>query len=100
MYKAVTEMLRKELGFEGIAITDSQQMNTISKVYSSGEAAKLSIKAGIDIILMPVDYRSAVDEVCRAVRSGEISEKRIDESVMRILRKKIQLGLLKSKTTE
>lgn len=99
-YKAVTEMLRKELGFEGIAITDSQQMNTISKVYSSGEAAKLSIKAGIDIILMPVDYRSAVDEVCRAVRSGEISEKLIDESVMRILRKKIQLGLLKSKTTE
>ncbi|MBP5578297.1 MAG: hypothetical protein J6X56_02270 [Ruminococcus sp.] len=99
-YKAVTEMLRKELGFEGIAITDSQQMNTISKVYSSGEAAKLSIKAGIDIILMPVDYRAAVDEVCRAVRSGEISEKRADESVMRILSEKIQLGLLKSKTTE
>lgn len=94
-YKAVTEMLRGELGFEGIAITDSQQMNTISKVYTSGEAAKLSIKAGIDIILMPVDYREAVNAVCEAVRSGEISEKRIDESVMRILRKKYALGLLK-----
>ena len=94
-YKAVTEMLRTELGFRGIAVTDSQQMNTISKVYTSGEAAKLSIKAGIDIILMPVDYRAAVDEVCKAVRSGEISEKRIDESVMRILRMKSELGLLK-----
>lgn len=94
-YKAVTEMLRGELGFEGIAITDSQQMNTISKVYTSGEAAKLSIKAGIDIILMPVDYREAVNAVCEAVRSGEIPEKRIDESVMRILRKKYDLGLLK-----
>ena len=94
-YKAVTEMLRKELGFDGIAITDAQQMNTISKVYTSGEAAKLSIKAGIDIILMPVDYRQAIDEVCKAVRSGEISEKRINESVMRILRKKSELGLLK-----
>ncbi|WP_296691228.1 glycoside hydrolase family 3 N-terminal domain-containing protein [Ruminococcus sp.] len=53
------------------------------------------MKAGIDIILMPVDYREAVNAVCEAVRSGEISEKRIDESVMRILRKKYALGLLK-----
>ena len=94
-YKAVTEMLRGELGFDGIAITDAQQMNTISKVYTSGEAAKLSIKAGMDIILMPVDYRAAVDEVCRAVESGEIPESRIDESVMRILMRKNRLGLLK-----
>lgn len=94
-YKAVTEMLRGELGFKGLAITDAQQMHTISQVYTSGEAAKMSIKAGIDIILMPVDYRAAVDEVCEAVRSGEITEKRIDESVMRILEKKEELGLLK-----
>ena len=94
-YKAVTEMLRGELGFDGIAITDAHQMNTISKVYTSGEAAKLSIKAGMDIILMPVDYRAAVDEVCRAVESGEIPESRIDESVMRILKRKDRLGLLK-----
>lgn len=94
-YKAVTEMLRGELGFKGIAITDAQQMFTISQVYTSGEAAKLSVKAGIDIILMPVDYRAAVDEVCKAVESGEIPESRIDESVMRILERKEKLGLLK-----
>jgi len=49
----------------------------------------------MDIILMPVDYRQAIDEVCSAVRSGEIPESRIDESVMRILTQKYQLGLLK-----
>lgn len=94
-YVAVTELLRNELGFNGLAVTDAHQMNTISTVYSSGEAAKLSIKAGMDIILMPVDYREAVEAVCEAVRSGEIAESRIDESVMRILDKKQKLGLLK-----
>ena len=94
-YTAVTEMLRGELGFDGIAVTDAQQMNTISKVYSSGEAAVLSVKAGMDIILMPADLPSAVDAVCNAVKRGEISEERIDESVMRILSRKYELGLLK-----
>lgn len=94
-YTAVTKYLRGELGFNGIAVTDSQQMNTISTVYGSGEAAILSIKAGMDIILMPADLPSAVQEVCQAVRSGEIPESRIDESVMRILRQKYRLGLLK-----
>lgn len=94
-YTAVTEMLRNELGFEGIAVTDAQQMNTISKVYSSGEAAVLSVKAGMDIILMPADLPSAVEAICSAVSRGEISEERIDESVMRILNKKYEMGLLK-----
>lgn len=92
-YIAVTEYLRNELGFDGIAITDAQQMNTISTVYSSGDAAVMSVKAGIDIILMPEDLQSAVNAVCDAVNSGEISESRIDESVMRILNQKYELGL-------
>ncbi|MBP5581440.1 MAG: glycoside hydrolase family 3 [Ruminococcus sp.] len=94
-YKAITEILRGELKFKGIAITDAQQMHTISDVYTSGEAAKLSINAGMDIILMPVDYRAAIDYVCKAVENGEITESRIDESVLRILEKKEKLGLLK-----
>ncbi|MDE7138299.1 MAG: hypothetical protein K2O29_07580, partial [Ruminococcus sp.] len=92
-YTAVTEYLRNELGFDGIAITDAQQMNTISTVYSSGDAAVMSVKAGIDIILMPEDLQSAVNAVCNAVNSGEISESRIDESVIRILNQKYELGL-------
>ncbi len=92
-YTAVTEMLRGELGFNGIAVTDAQQMNTICTVYGSGEAAVMSVKAGIDLILMPADLPAAVDAVCRAVRNGDIPESRINESVMRILEKKKEMGL-------
>ncbi len=95
-HTVVTGYLRNELGFNGIAITDAQQMNTISTVYSSGDAAVMSVKAGIDIILMPDDLQSAVNAVCNAVNSGEISESRIDESVMRILNQKYELGLFNS----
>lgn len=93
-YTAVTEILRGELGFNGIAITDAQVMNTISNVYSSATAAKLSVKAGIDMILCPSDLESAVNAVISAVESGEISEQRINQSVRRILLVKQKAGLL------
>lgn len=93
-YTAVTTMLRGELGFRGIAITDAQSMNTISGVYSSGTAAKMSIKAGMDMILVPNNLDEAVSAVINAVKSGEISEQRINESVTRILTVKQKMGLL------
>lgn len=93
-YKAVTEMLRGELGFNGIAITDAQNMNTISKVYDSGTAAVMSVKAGIDMILAPKDLDTAVNGVYNAVLSGEISEERLNESVTRILTLKQKMNLL------
>lgn len=93
-YTAVTEMLRGELGFGGIAITDAQEMNTISNVYYSRTAAVMSIKAGIDMILAPEDLDDAVNGVYNAVLRGEISEARINESVTRILTLKQKMGLL------
>ena len=93
-YTAVTTMLRGELGFSGIAITDAQVMNTISGVYNSGAAAKMSVKAGIDMILSPEDLDAAANAVIGAVNSGEISEERINESVRRILTLKQRMGLL------
>ena len=93
-YTAVTEMLRGELGFDGIAITDAQVMNTISNVYYSSTAAKLSVKAGIDMILSPEDLDMAANALIDAVNSGEISEERINESVRRILTVKQRMGLL------
>lgn len=93
-YTVVTTLLREELGFQGIAVTDAQQMNTIAGVYGSGDAAVRSVEAGIDIILMPADLRSAVDALCSAVEDGRITEERIDESVVRILNQKAELGLL------
>lgn len=93
-YTVVTTLLREELGFQGIAVTDAQQMNTIAGVYGSGDAAVRSVEAGIDIILMPADLRSAVDAICTAVEEGRITEERIDESVARIFKRKAELGLI------
>ena len=90
----VTDWLKGDLGFDGIIITDAQAMGAIVNVYGSSEAAVLSVEAGIDIILMPADLASAVGGVEQAVRSGRISEERIDESVLKILKKKESAGLL------
>ena len=81
----VTEKLRGELGYNGIIITDSLCMDAIHDHYSSGEAAVLALEAGCDILLRPYDYREAFDAVLNAVKSGRISQKRLDESVTRIL---------------
>lgn len=90
----VTDWLRDELEYDGIIITDSQAMGAISNTYTSDEAAIMSIKAGVDIILMPYDLRTAVDGVKAAVNSGKIPLERINESVARILEKKDEMGLL------
>lgn len=93
-YTVVTEWLRERLGFNGIVITDSHEMNTISGSYGSGSAAVTAIKAGVDIVLMPYDLDSAAYEVMTAVENGEITEERIDESLYRILSQKEKAGLL------
>lgn len=93
-HTVVTELLRNELSFNGLIITDSQMMNTITGTYSVGEAAIMAINAGVDIVLMPADMTEAIDSVCGAVESGEIEQSRIDESVLRILNKKYEMGLI------
>ena len=91
---AVNEWLRGDLGFQGIVVTDSQSMNTISGTYSAGEAAKKSIMAGVDIVLIPKDLDDAYQAVYDAVKGGEIPESRIDESLRRILSAKAKHGLI------
>ncbi len=90
----VNDWLRGELGFEGIVVTDSHTMNTISGTYSAGTAARMSIQAGVDIVLIPKDLQAAYQAVYDAVESGEIPESRIDESVRRILTVKARHGLI------
>lgn len=89
----VTELLREELGFTGVIITDSHEMGAILNYYESGEAALLAIQAGCDIVLMPNDLDDAFETILAAVESGELTEERINESVMRILVMKIRAGL-------
>ena len=87
----VTEVLRERMGYDGIVVTDALAMGAIAQNYSSGEAAVLSIQAGVDILLMPKDLEEAYEAVLSAVRNGTISEDRIDQSVLRILRVKLSL---------
>ena len=79
------EKLRGELGYKGLIITDALEMGAITLKYSPAEAAVAAVKAGVDIILLPADFKQSVEGIIKAVESGEISESRIDESLYRIL---------------
>ncbi len=88
-------ILREELGFNGVVITDALRMNAVSDRYSSGEACVMALEAGTDMLLLPKNFTNAYNAVAEAVRDGRITEERIDESVKRILSLKRKYGLLK-----
>lgn len=90
-YSIITEHLRNELGYDGIVITDSLGMGAITNSYSSKQAVVNVLKAGGDMLLDPVDFKSAYEGILSELASGGISEKRIDESVYRILSVKYEL---------
>lgn len=87
----VTDLLREDMGFDGLVITDALNMGAITEQYSSGEAAVAALNAGVDMLLMPADFQAAYDGVMAALENGELTEERIDESVRRIL--EIKLGM-------
>ena len=89
----LTEKLREEMGYQGVIITDALSMGAITQKYSSSEACVRCIQAGVDWLLMPLDYFEAFDGVVQAVESGLIPENRIDESVRRILTFKQDHGI-------
>ena len=90
----VTDILREELQFDNIIITDAMNMKIITKFYDAGEAAVMAIEAGNDMILMPDDFVSAYDAVYEAVQDGTLTERQIDQAVSRILTVKIRRGIL------
>lgn len=90
-YKMVTEILRGDLGYTGLIVTDGMNMKAITDNYSSKEATVKAIQAGVDIVLMPEDFESAVEGVLEAVENGDITEERINESVLRIIKKKLTM---------
>ena len=93
-YEMVTEILRGELGFAGVVMTDALQMQAMTDHYSSGEIAVNAVKAGVDMLLCPADLNAAVNALVQAVEKGEITEERINESVLRILTLKENRGIL------
>lgn len=93
----LTGLLREELGFEGVLITDDLFMGAIVKRYSIGEAAVRALVAGADIALLchgRAEQAAAIEAILDAARVGKISRERVDESVGRILRLKDRFGLL------
>lgn len=84
----IQDLLRNELLYDGIVITDALNMKAITENYTSEQAAVMAIQAGADMILMPENFQEAYDGLLKAVQDGTISEERIDESLMRIYRVK------------
>ena len=98
--KVLTGLLREELKFNGVIITDAMNMAGISARYTSAEAAIKAIKAGADMIEKSPDIDSAIAGVKDAVAKGEITEARLNTSVERILRAKVSLGLNRQKLVD
>ncbi|MDE7326717.1 MAG: glycoside hydrolase family 3 protein [Lachnospiraceae bacterium] len=88
----ITGILREELQFNGIVITDALDMGAVTDYYSSAQAAVMAVEAGADMLLMPEDFVAAYEGVLDAVRRGELTVERIDQSVQRIL--KVKVGMM------
>ncbi len=95
--KIINDILRKDLKFDGIISTDSMEMGAITKAYPNGASAVSAIKAGVDVVLFPPDVDAAINAIETAVKSGEITEERLNESVARLLNAKYRIGLFRNR---
>jgi beta-N-acetylhexosaminidase len=91
--KILQGVLRDEMKFKGIIVTDAMEMGGIAQGFSIADSSVRAVEAGADVLLMPSDPVAAINAVTAAVTSGRISRKRLDESVMRVLMAKAHLGL-------
>ena len=87
----VSNVLREQLGYQGIVITDAMNMGAVTGTYTADQAAVMAVNAGVDMILMPQDYETAYNGLLKAVQDGTITEERINESVERIVKVKLQM---------
>jgi len=99
----ITDVLRKDLGFDGVVITDAMDMAAIAKHFDRYDAARLAIEAGVDILLMSVtvenenglaDFDNYIDKLTDMVEKGGIDKTKVDQAVKRILTLKEKKGLL------
>lgn len=93
--KVVTDMLKTELNFKGVVFSDSMSMGAITENYGTGDACVKAVEAGIDMVLMPENLDEAYNAVLEAVKNGKISQERLDDAVSRIIKAKIQRGIIK-----
>jgi beta-N-acetylhexosaminidase len=98
----VTDLLKKQLGFQGLVVTDALDMAGLTRLYSAniGRAAVDAFKAGNDLLVIPADLEASYKSMLEAVRSGEIPSAQIDASVLKILKAKASLGLQKKRLVD
>jgi beta-glucosidase-like glycosyl hydrolase/CubicO group peptidase (beta-lactamase class C family) len=99
-HNILTDVLRKQLGFQGLVVTDAMDMGGITVQYAPGEAAVRAFVAGADCLLMPPVPDAAFEALQAAVKSGRISKERLDASVRRILQAKARIGLNASRLVD
>ncbi|MFF0512643.1 glycoside hydrolase family 3 protein [Streptomyces sp. NPDC004250] len=95
----LTGILREELGYDGVVVTDSLGMEGVRTKYGDERVPVLALKAGVDQLLNPPHLDLAWNAVLTAVREGELTEARLDESILRVLRLKAKLGLFRDAYT-
>lgn len=104
-HAVVTGLLKNKMGFQGLVVTDALDMNALMRIYArspnpSGAAAVAAVKAGNDMVLIPLDIDGAYNGLLQAARSGEIPESQIDASVLKVLRAKASVGLHKARLVD
>src|SRR5882724_6049868 len=99
-HNILTGVLRKQLGFEGLVVTDAMDMGGITVRYAPGEAAVRAVVAGADCLLMPPVPDAAFEALQAAVKSGRITKEHLDASVRRILQAKARIGLNTSRLVD
>ncbi len=92
----IQQILRKDIGFKGLVITDALEMQGVAKNFKKGEMAVEAFIAGNDILLMPIDFKIAFEAIKEAIENGKITEERLNTSVLNILKHKFQYNIHKN----
>lgn len=87
----ITDILRGQMGYDGIVVTDAMNMGAVTEQYTSAQAAVKALQAGADLVLMPENFQEAYQGVLDAVKDGTLTEQRINESVTRIVKVKVHM---------
>lgn len=96
----VTSLLREDMGFKGLIVSDAMRMLGVTKSFGPGESAVRAIEAGVDVLVLSDDEYAARAAILRAIEEGRLTEERIDESVLRILTTKEWLGVHNNRFTD
>ncbi len=96
-YNVNTKLLREELGFNGLIISDAMDMGGVVNEYGAAKSSKMAVAAGVDILIQPPDVKVAIDAVVGGIKEGLYKESRIEASARKILVLKHQLGLVQNR---